>query len=343
MRRPRRGGGGPGTAVPAVHTGRVNAVPAVVVDGLTRSYGDVRAVDGLSLTVPAGSVCALLGPNGAGKTTLVECIEGFRAPDAGRVRVLGLDPWRDRDRVLPRMGVLLQEGGTYKAATPRELLRLFARFYPHPADPDDLLARLDLTAAAGARLRTLSGGQQQRVALALALVGRPELLVLDEPTTGVDPHARRAVWTLLRDLRAAGTTILFSTHQLAEAEQEADLVAVIDRGRLRALDSPAALVAGGGDGRLVVTGAPATDPAAVAADLAAAVGAAVTPDGPGRWTVAAGPAAIAAVSAWFAARGLPLSGITAGAPDLEDVFLRLTSPNAAAPREPAPTGRRHRP
>jgi ABC-2 type transport system ATP-binding protein len=304
----------------------VEVAPAVAVDGLTRSYGRVRAVDDLTLAVPTGAVCALLGPNGAGKTTLVECLEGFRTPDAGRVRVLGLDPHRDRDRLMPRIGVLLQEGGTYKAATPRELVRLFARFHTAPADPDDLLERLDLTAAAGRRLRTLSGGQQQRVALALALVGRPELLVLDEPTTGVDPHARRAVWALLRDLRAQGTTILFSTHQLAEAEQEADLVAVVDRGRLRALDSPAALVAGGGDGHLVVTGAPSADPAAVAADLAAAVGHPVQRAGPGRWTVAAGPREIAAVSAWFAAHDLPLSGITAGAPDLEDVFLRLTAP-----------------
>jgi ABC-2 type transport system ATP-binding protein len=265
-------------------------------------------------------VFALLGPNGAGKTTTVECLEGFRTPDQGRVRTLGLDPVAERDQLTPRMGVMLQEGGAYQSATPLEMVQLFASFYPDPLDPGDLLARVGLGSCARARFRSLSGGQKQRLNLALALVGRPEVVLLDEPTAGMDPHARQATWRLVRELRAKSTTVLLTTHFMDEAERLADLVAVIDRGRLLALDSPAALVAGTGPGRLLVTTPADLDPRR----LAAAVGARVEADGAGRYRVDVGPDAIAAVSAWFAAEGLPLTGVSAAEGGLEEVFLRLT-------------------
>jgi ABC-2 type transport system ATP-binding protein len=274
--------------------------------------------------VPAGAICVLLGANGAGKTTTVECLEGFRRPDAGEVRVLGLDPVRDRDALAPRVGVMLQEGGAYQAATPGELLRLYARFYAAPADPGELLARVGLGAASRQRVRTLSGGQRQRLNLALALVGRPEVALLDEPTAGMDLQARHTTWELLRGLRAAGTTVLLTTHLLEEAERLADLVAVIDAGRLLALDSPAALLASGGAQRVLVTTPATLDPGA----LATALGVPVTAEGAGRYVVATGADAIPAVSAWFAEQGLPLTGVTAGSGGLEEVFLRLTAAEA---------------
>jgi ABC-2 type transport system ATP-binding protein len=216
-------------------------LPAVTIENLAKSYGSRRVVEGLNLTVAAGEIVALTGANGAGKTTTVECLEGFRRPDTGRVRVLDCDPHRDRDRLMPHLGVMLQEGGVYQSATPREMLRLFARFYPFPADPAALLGLLDLDGVAGVRFRALSGGQKQRLSLALALVGNPSVAILDEPTAGMDPHGRRRVWDLLRHRREGGLTILLTTHALDEAEALADRVAVIDRGRLLACDSPAAL------------------------------------------------------------------------------------------------------
>jgi len=287
---------------------------------LVKTYGDRRVVDEVSFAVGAGQVCALLGPNGAGKTTTVECIEGFRRANHGEVRVLGLDPWRERPALVPRLGVMLQEGGAYLAASPQELLRLYARFYASPAPVGELLDQVGLTAVAAQRFRTLSGGQKQRLNLALALVGRPEVLVLDEPTAGMDPQARHATWDLVRDLRDRGTTVLLTTHFMDEAERLADLVGVLDHGRLLALDSPAALIAGESADRVLVTTTAEVDAGA----LASAVGAAVHPDGTGRYLVDAGPQAIAAISAWFAGQELPLTGICAGEGGLEEVFLRLT-------------------
>jgi ABC-2 type transport system ATP-binding protein len=293
----------------------------IAVQDLVKVYGDRRVVDGVSFEVRAGSVLALLGVNGAGKTTTVECIEGFRKPDGGQVRVLGLDPRRDRDAVVAQMGVMLQEGGAYQAATPREMLTLYARFYPQPRPVDELLQLVNLEQVASVRYRSLSGGERQRLNLALALVGRPKVVILDEPTAGMDPQARRATWEHVRELRDEGATVLLTTHFMEEAERLADTVAVIDQGRLLALDTPAALVANSAPNRLLVTTPAAVDPAA----LAAAVGASVTVEGTGRLAVEAGPVAITAVSAWFADQGLPLTGVSAGGGGLEDVFLRLTA------------------
>jgi ABC-2 type transport system ATP-binding protein len=307
-----------GRSVPAP-----DALHAISVQGLSKSYGGTPVVDGLSFAVPAGVVCALLGPNGAGKTTTVECLSGFRTPDAGTVRVLGLDPLADRDAVVARLGIMLQEGGAYQAATPAELVRLYARFHADPLEPADLLARVGLADVAGRRYRILSGGQKQRVNLALALVGRPEVVILDEPTAGMDPQARQNTWELVRGLRDDGVTVLLTTHYMDEAERLADLVVVIDHGRLLAMDTPAALVAAGEDRVLVTTTAQVS-----AAELAAAVGAPVAPDGTGRYLVEAGADAIPTISAWFAERGLPLTGVTSGGGGLEEAFLRMVGRQA---------------
>ena len=288
---------------------------------LVKRYGDRRVVDQVSFDVPPGSVLALLGMNGAGKTTTVECIEGFREPDGGEVRVLGLDPRRDRDAVVARMGVMLQEGGAYQAATPQELLGLYARFYPSPRPVGELLALVGLEQVAGTRYRSLSGGERQRLNLALALVGRPEVVILDEPTAGMDPQARRATWEHVRGLRDGGAAVLLTTHFMEEAERLADTVAVIDQGKLLALDTPAALIASSAPNRLLVTTPAVIDPAA----LAAAISAPVAVEAVGRLAVEAGPDAIPLVSAWFAEQGLPLTGVSAGGGGLEDAFLRLTA------------------
>jgi ABC-2 type transport system ATP-binding protein len=219
--------------------------PAVRVDGLVKTYGARTAVDGVSFTARPGSVLALLGPNGAGTTTTVETCEGFRSPDSGTVRVLGLDPVRDHAALAPRVGVMLQSGGVYPGAQPREVLRLFAAFHDDALDTDALLERLGLSASAGTPYRRLSGGQQQRLSLALAVVGRPEVAFLDEPTAGLDPQARRATWDLVRELRTDGVTVVLTTHAMDEAEALADDVVIVDRGRVVASGTPRTLTAGG--------------------------------------------------------------------------------------------------
>lgn len=220
-----------------------HSAPAIAVCGLTKSYREVPAVRGITFEVPSGEVCALLGRNGAGKTTTLECLAGLRVPDDGTVAIAGLDPRADRDAVMARLGVMLQEGGAYPAATPEEMLRLHARFHADPADPEALLTQLGLGDVAGAPYRTLSGGEKQRVKLALALVGRPEIALLDEPTAGMDPHGRREVWTWLESLVADGLTVLLATHAMDEAERLAARAAVIERGRLVACEPPEVLVA----------------------------------------------------------------------------------------------------
>src|SRR6478752_6161821 len=212
--------------------------PAISVAGLVKHYGPTRAVDGLSFEVARGEVFGLLGPNGAGKTTTVETLEGYRDPDAGTVRVLGLDPVRDAPALRPRIGVMLQSGGVYSGARADEMLRHMAKLHAHPLDVDTLIERLGLGSCGRTSYRRLSGGQQQRLALAMAVVGRPELVFLDEPTAGLDPQARRATWDLIRDLRRDGVTVILTTHYMDEAEQLADDVAIIDAGRVIAQGSP---------------------------------------------------------------------------------------------------------
>jgi ABC-2 type transport system ATP-binding protein len=214
---------------------------AISVRGLVKRYGDRNAVDGLDLDIRRGEIFALLGPNGAGKTTTVEVLEGYRARDGGEVRVLGTDPARGGRHWKAELGIVLQSGAGDSQLTCRELLRAQAAYYPDPRDPDEVLELVGLTEKAGSRGRTLSGGQRRRLDVALGIVGRPRLLFLDEPTTGFDPEARRQFWSLIRSLRDLGTTMLLTTHYLDEAEELADRVGVIARGRLVEVAVPAEL------------------------------------------------------------------------------------------------------
>src|SRR5688572_12233795 len=208
-------------------------------------YGDKAAVDGLSLTVDRGTITAVLGPNGAGKTTTLETCEGYRQPQQGTVRVLGLNPQTQRADLLPRIGVMLQSGGAWSGVRAVEMLRHIAALHAEPLDVPMLVERLGLDECGRTPYRRLSGGQQQRLALAMAVVGRPELVFVDEPTAGMDPAARRTTWDLLRELRTAGVTVVLTTHYIEEAERLADEVHIIDRGRLVLSGTPSALTDGG--------------------------------------------------------------------------------------------------
>ena len=297
---------------------------SIDVSGLVVRYpAGVVAVDGLTFTAEAGEVVALLGPNGAGKTTTVETLEGYKSPTSGAVRVLGLDPVRDHARLTPRIGVMLQKGGVYPGIRPVEALRLFAAFYEAPEDPVRLLDRLGLASVARTPWRRLSGGEQQRLSLALALVGRPEVAFLDEPTAGVDVSGRQIIREVIAELRARGCCILLATHELDEVERVADRVVIVDHGRLLAEGTPAELMSS--TVRTTIDfGAPAgLDTAA----LSAALGAPVVETRPGEYSVATepAPATVAKLTAWLAEHDLPLGDLRAGRQSLEDVFLRLTS------------------
>jgi ABC-2 type transport system ATP-binding protein len=296
---------------------------AIVVEHLTKRYGNRAAVNDLSFTVRTGEIFALLGPNGAGKTTTVEILEGYRTPTSGTARTLGLDPLRDAAALKPQLGVMLQQDGLYPGLRAAEVLRLYASFFERPEDPDALLERVGLRDAARTRCRQLSGGQKRRLALAVALVGRPRLLFLDEPTTGMDPQARRATWEIIRAAAAGGATVLLTTHFMDEAERLADRVAIIDNGRLVALDAPAALT--GGDGALDVRfkANAGLDVAQIAA-LPAARAARET--APGTYVVETAdvPSLAAELTAWLRDTGGGLTELRVGAETLEDVFLRLT-------------------
>jgi len=318
------------------------ATPAVVARDVRKRYGAREILTGLSFDVRRGELFALLGPNGAGKTTTVEIIEGYRRVDGGSVRVLGLDPARDGSRLRPRIGLMLQEGGIDPRTTPREALRLYARFYRDPEDPDRLLELVDLERAAGTRFRRLSGGEKQRLGLALALIGRPELLVLDEPTAGMDPAAKQATRDRIAALRAAGTTILLTTHELGDVERLADRVAVLDRGRLVALGTPAELTGAGAPRVRFRLSAPldASDVVALAAAVAPGGSAVrVVPAGPGAHyeleglLQAADPRLVAALAAWCADRGLLITELRLGAASLEERYLELVGEDVAAEAE----------
>jgi ABC-2 type transport system ATP-binding protein len=214
---------------------------AIAVRDLRKAYGPKQAVDGLDLTISTGEIFALLGPNGAGKTTTIEILEGFRRRDSGDVTVLGIDPAHPTPAWRAKVGIVLQGTGEFDELRVEEVVRLFAGYYPHPDDPQAVLDRVGLTEKRRALTHTLSGGQKRRLDVALGVIGRPELLFLDEPTTGFDPQARREFWVLIRDLSAAGTTIVLTTHYLEEAEALADRVGVINDGRLVAAAPPAEL------------------------------------------------------------------------------------------------------
>ncbi len=301
---------------------------AIEVDGLVVRYGDTVALAGVDLVAEAGQVLALLGPNGAGKTTTVETLEGYRRPTEGRVRVLGLDPRADHRELTRLVGVMLQRGGIYPAMTAREAVRLFASYYPEAEAPGELLERVGLAGVALTPWRRLSGGEQQRLSLALALVGRPQVAFLDEPTAGVDPQGRLAIRRVIAELRDAGVCVMLTTHELEEAERLADRIVIIDRGRVVGEGTAAELMTRGG-GREVRFAAP---PGLDLSSLGAAVGARVSEELPGEYLVAAEgrPATVAAITTWLAERDLPLADLRAGRERLEDVFLRLTGDQSAA-------------
>ncbi|MGN6244690.1 MAG: ABC transporter ATP-binding protein [Motilibacteraceae bacterium] len=297
---------------------------AVEVEGLVKRYGAKTAVDGLSLQVRAGAVTAVLGPNGAGKTSTIECCEGYRRPDGGRVRVLGLDPQRDAAALRPRIGVMLQSGGIYPSARAVEMLRHVARLHAHPLDVDELVDRLGMGSAGRTPYRRLSGGQQQRLALALAVVGRPELVFLDEPTAGLDPQARRATWELVEQLRADGVAVVLTTHYMDEAERLADHVYVVDAGKVVADGSPEVLTSAGAEDSLRFAGPPRLDLETLVKALPE--GSRATETAPGQYLVEGpmGPQLLATVTSWCAAHGVMPEGLSVGRRTLEDVFLDLT-------------------
>ena len=226
-------------------------MPVIEVEHLTKRYGDKVAVADVSFAVERGEIFGILGPNGAGKTTTVECLEGLRTPDGGRLDVLGLDPQRDKAELRQRVGIQLQESQLPDKLRAGEALELYASFYRAPADQGKLLDTLGLTESRNTAYKKLSGGQKQRLSIALALVGSPEIAVLDELTTGLDPQARRDTWGLIEAVRATGVTILLVTHFMEEAERLCDRIAVIDAGRVVAIDTPAGLVAGVDDEQVI--------------------------------------------------------------------------------------------
>ncbi|WP_121392391.1 ABC transporter ATP-binding protein [Actinokineospora cianjurensis] len=299
--------------------------PAVEVSDLVKSYGSTTAVDGVGFRMAHGSVLALLGPNGAGKTTTVEICEGFLRPDSGAVRVLGLDPAADGSRLRPRIGVMPQGGGAYPGVRAGEMLRLVAACAANPLDPAWLIDVLGLSGCARTPYKRLSGGQQQRLSLACALVGRPELLFLDEPTAGMDPQARRLVWELVAALRVDGASVLLTTHLMEEAEALADHVVIIDGGRVVAEGSPAQLTEehpaaqalrfrarSGMDTGLLVAALPE--------------GCLVSEPSPGGYLVTGtvDPQVVSTVTAWCAQQGVLAEELRVGRRSLEDVFLDLT-------------------
>jgi ABC-2 type transport system ATP-binding protein len=295
---------------------------AIDVEGLVVRYGPTTAVRGVSLAVDRGEVLALLGPNGAGKTTAVETIEGYRRPSAGTVRVLGLDPVAQRTELAPQIGVMLQSGGVHPGIRPLEALRLFASYYRDPEDPVALLERVGLGHVRDSGWRRLSGGEQQRLSLALALVGRPTVAFLDEPTAGIDVTGRQLVRDIITGLRKAGVAVLLTTHDLEEAERTADCIAIIDRGHVLASGTPADLLTRGAPEEIRFGAPPDLDTAA----LGRALNAFVDETSPGQYKVdiTPSPAHVAALTAWLADYDLPLWDLRAGRQRLEDVFKRLT-------------------
>lgn len=298
--------------------------PPVRLLGVTKRYGSTTAVSGLDLEVHPAQVLALLGPNGAGKTTTVEMCEGFIRPDDGSIKVLGLDPFVDNEQLRERIGVMLQGGGGYPAAKAGEMLKLVASYAANPLDPDWLLDTLGLTDAVGTTYRRLSGGQQQRLALACALVGRPELVFLDEPTAGMDAHARIVVWELIDALRRDGVTVVLTTHHLQEAEELADQIVIIDHGSAVAAGTPEDLMRSGAEDQLRFSAPRKLDLTLLVSALSENHSAREV--SPGEYLIEGkiDPQVLATVTAWCARLNVMASDLRVEQRSLEDVFLDLT-------------------
>ena len=314
--------------------------PAVVVHGLVKRYGSRAVVDGVSLSVAAGELVALLGPNGAGKTTTVEVVEGYRRPDGGRVRVLGVDPATGGPALRARVGLMLQGGGIDPRARPRETIRQYGRFHANPRDVDELIDLLGLRPVASTRYRQLSGGERQRLGFALALVGRPDVVVLDEPTAGLDPEGRATMRSIVAGLRDDGLAVLLTSHDLTDVERLADRIVILAGGRVIAEGTPAEL---GATARSVLRfRLDRPIDAAESADLAASLladrpGATLDlgEDGDGdgaRYRLAGSPpdpGLVAALAAWCAANARLILDLRTGGGSLEDVYLELVKREGA--------------
>ncbi|MEW2129733.1 ABC transporter ATP-binding protein [Streptomyces sp. NPDC005435] len=293
----------------------------IEVTDLRKSYGGRAVVDGISFTVEEGEIFGVLGPNGAGKTTTVECVEGLRVPDAGRVRVTGLDPVADHAEVARVLGAQLQQSELQPKLTVREALELYASFYPAPADWRTLAERLGLTGKLSTRFAKLSGGQRQRLFIALALIGGPRVVVLDELTTGLDPRARRDTWQLIEEVRASGVTVLLVTHFMEEAQRLCDRIAVIDKGRVAALDTPAGLIRRSAGATVIgfTPSAPLDD-----ADLSALPGLASVAHKDGRITLSGTDETVDAVLTLLARHRVTAHQLRVADATLDDAFLDLT-------------------
>ena len=300
---------------------------AITATALTKRYGALEALRGVDLEIEQGEVFALLGPNGAGKTTFVEILEGFREPTSGEARVLGIDPATGDAAWRARLGIVLQSAGFFETLSPIEIVRHFATFYPAPLDPSAVVEMVGLADKRDARCRTLSGGQKRRVDLALGIIGDPDLIFLDEPTTGLDPQGRRQIWDVVRNFTALGKTVLLTTHYLDEAEQLADRVGVIMKGRLAEVGTP--LTIGGRERALArvsfaLTGGLAGQP--LPEGISAAIGpgvATVTTSDPTRLVVA--------LASWAQSHGeTEIPGLSVTRPSLEDVYLQMVAASDAA-------------
>lgn len=307
--------------------GEAGVMSIIEVKGLRRAYGGRPVVDGINFTVDEGEIFGILGPNGAGKTTTVECVEGLRVPDAGTVRVAGLDPIADHDRVTRLLGAQLQESELQPKLTVGEALELYSAFYPDPADRGHLADRLGLTDLLGRRFGKLSGGQKQRLFIALALIGNPRVVVLDELTTGLDPRSRRDTWRLIEEVRDSGVTVLLVTHFMEEAQRLCDRVAVIDRGRIAALDTPAGLIRGASAATVIsFTPSRPLDPA----DLTALPAVTSTSrDRDGRITLHGADDTVTALLSLLARHSVTAGRLRVVDATLDDAFLDLTAGHGA--------------
>ena len=306
------------------------SAPAVEVSNLVMRYGDTVALDGLSLTVEAAAITAVLGPNGAGKTTMLEICEGYRTPQAGSVRVLGLDPVRQHGQLAPRLGVMLQSGGAWSGVRAHEMLSYVASLHAHPLPVGELADRLGLGSCGRTSYRRLSGGERQRLGLAMAVVGRPDIVFLDEPTAGLDPQARRATWELVEQLADDGVTVVLTTHYMEEAERLAAHIVVVDSGRVVTAGSPSELTSAGAKNTIRFHAQPGLHTAQLV--LALPDGCSVTEDPAGSYLVdgEVTPHTLAAVTAWCAALDVMPEDLVIERHTLEDVFLELTGKNLRA-------------
>src|SRR3954469_3026940 len=305
----------------------LSTAPALRVAGLRKAYGDVVAVDGLDLTVAAGECFGLLGPNGAGKTTTIEICEGLTQPDAGEVQVLGRRWDREESALRERLGIQLQETQLAEKLTVEETVRLFRSFYARGRSVDEVIDLVQLGEKRGSRVGKLSGGQKQRLALACAMVGAPELLFLDEPTTGLDPQSRRQLWDLIVELKQSGRSIVLTTHYMDEAEKLCDRVAIVDHGRVIALGTPRELIAGLGAEHVVEFTTPdAPDGSLTVQQLEALDGVQSAREHEGRWTLEVTELArtVPALLNELSRRALPLGELATHSATLEDVFVSLT-------------------